>query len=168
MKILISCIIVSVLIALGCASPEAQRAARANVTEQVAAALKTQTADWNRGDIEAFMRGYWNDAEVRFGSGGNIKRGWNTVLNDYVARYPDRASMGALETADLEITEISPDAALIFGRWIVTAGETDYCGLFTLLVRNIEGRWVIVHDHTSSADGTMADGRSCSDIKATT
>jgi ketosteroid isomerase-like protein len=153
MKLLTSCLTVSVLLVLGCTSSEEPPAAPANVTEQVLTVLKRQTADWNRGDIEAFMQGYWNDPEVRFGSGGNIKRGWDTVLKDYVARYPDRASMGVLQTAALEITEISSDTALVFGHWIVTAGEADFCGLFTLLVRNIDGRWVIVHDHTSSADG---------------
>ncbi len=168
MKILTGCFTVSVLIAFGCTSSETPPAAQVNVTQQVAAVLEVQTADWNRGDIDAFMQGYWNDADVRFGSGGNIKRGWDIVLNDYIARYPDRAAMGTLRTVDLDIAEISPDAALVFGRWIVTAGEADYCGLFTLLVRNIEGRWVIVHDHTSSADGLMADGRSCSDLKAAT
>ncbi len=28
--------------------------------------LETQAADWNRGDIEAFMRGYHNSPETTF------------------------------------------------------------------------------------------------------
>ncbi len=168
MKKHIVCLSLVLLSVLACAAPESPRTEHANVVADVTAALATQTENWNRGDIDAFMQGYWHDEDVRFGSGGDIKRGWSTVLNDYKLRYPDRSAMGVLQTADLEVTEISSDAALIFGRWIVTAGESDYCGLFTLVVRKIENRWVIVHDHTSSAVGPMADARRCSDIKAST
>ena len=110
------------------------------------------------------MNGYWRDEQVRFASGGEVKRGWNRVLSDYERRYPDRAAMGKLRTAGIEISEISNDAALVFGQWIVTANDTNYCGLFTLLVREIDGRWVVVHDHTSSGDDAMAAGKSCDEL----
>lgn len=135
-------------------------------TQAIRTVLSTQIDDWNRGDIDRFMRGYWRDAQVRFASGGDVTRGFDTVLGNYKTRYPDRSAMGELRTTDLEITPLGSTAAMAFGRWIVTAGGEDYCGLFTLILRNIDDRWVIVHDHTSAPDGPMRDGRTCAQIKA--
>ncbi|MFK8052197.1 MAG: DUF4440 domain-containing protein [Woeseiaceae bacterium] len=136
-----------------------------SVEAEVRAMLSKQIADWNNGDIDAFMQSYWNNPTVRFASGGDVKSGWLTVLNQYKARYPDVSAMGRLTTAELDIQALSDSAALAFGRWIVTANGQDYCGLFSLVIRNVDDRWVIVHDHTSDSGGKMADGRTCSEIK---
>lgn len=134
------------------------------ISGEVRALLSQQVADWNSGDIAAFMNGYWRDERVRFASGGEVRRGWSNVMSDYERRYPDRAAMGTLHTAGIEISEISKDAAMVFGQWAVTAGGAHHCGLFTLLVRKVEGRWVVVHDHTSSAGDSVAAGRTCEDL----
>src|SRR5271154_6530835 len=47
------------------------------------ALLTAQTADWNRGDIDAFMKGYWNSPETTFAGASGISRGWQTVLARY-------------------------------------------------------------------------------------
>ena len=134
------------------------------VSGEVHALLSQQIADWNSGDIAAFMDGYWRDERVRFASGGEVRRGWSKVMSDYERRYPDRAAMGTLHTAGVEISEISEDAAMVFGQWAVKAGGAHHCGLFTLLVRKVEGRWVVVHDHTSSAGDSVAAGRTCEQL----
>jgi ketosteroid isomerase-like protein len=138
----------------------------ADVAGEVRALLTQQTVDWNRGNIEAFMDGYWRDDRVRFASGGELKRGWQNVMSDYKLRYPDGDAMGELRTVGMEISEISNDAALVFGQWVVSAGSVDYCGLFTLLVRKFDGRWLVVHDHTSWADDSIAAGRTCKELAA--
>lgn len=150
----------------GCGQPAAD-AGSPDVTEAVRDRLERQIADWNRGDIDAFMTGYRQSDDVRFASGGDVKTGWATVLNDYKARYPDRGAMGYLRTVEQDITALGADSALVFGRWIVTAGESAYCGLYTLVLRRMDGQWVIVHDHTSAADGALADGRTCEQLAAT-
>lgn len=144
---------------------DAENASSSDLAINVRATLEQQINDWNAGDIDSFMQSYWQNPAVRFASGGDVKRGWVPVLNQYKQRYPDRSAMGELRTAELEITPLASDAAMAFGRWIVTAGGADYCGLFTLIFRNVKGRWVIVHDHTSSAGETLGDGRTCSDIR---
>lgn len=146
---------------LGAAADDGQ----STVAIEVRDTLQQQIADWNRGDIDAFMRSYWKDPNVRFASGGDIKRGWAPVLEQYKLRYPDKSAMGKLTTAELDVTALSTDSALAFGRWIVTAEGQDVCGLFSLVWRRIDGSWVIVHDHTSSGAETTSDGRSCTDIK---
>lgn len=159
-------LIVCSLLLTGCSDGQmASDEPNSDVPTEVRAMLKQQIADWNNGDVDAFMQSYWADPAVRFASGGDLKRGWQPVLEQYKVRYPDRSAMGELSTADLDVTPLSADAAIAFGRWIVTANDEVYCGLFTLVIRKVSDRWVIIHDHTSAPDGPMSDGRTCRDIK---
>ena len=118
----------------------------------IRAVLAAQAAAWNAGDLDGFMNGYTRGPELRFASGGEVTRGWQETLDRYRRRYPDRAAMGALTFSDLEISVLSADAALAFGRWrLRTATGAEPGGLFTLtLRRENDGRWRVVADHTSA------------------
>ncbi len=123
----------------------------------IRAVLDAQVQAWNAGNIEEFMQGYWNTDSLRFASGGNIRRGWKTTLERYKKSYPDKAAMGKLTFANLEISLLSSDAALVFGKWELTR-EQDKTpqdrpqGLFTLTFRKMPQGWKIIHDHTSSGN----------------
>ncbi len=115
----------------------------------VKSVLLTQQSEWNAGDIDKFMTGYWRSPRVRFVSGDKITTGWVETLARYHARYPTRDTMGKLEFSDLDIDMLGPDSALVVGRWkLLRTGDTPH-GVFTLTFRKIEGAWVIVVDHTS-------------------
>jgi ketosteroid isomerase-like protein len=114
------------------------------------ALLASQAADWNRGDIDAFMRGYWNSAETTFAGASGISRGWQTVLDHYHKNYPDRAAMGHLDFGEIEVTPLGNDAALILGRWHLTRDAGPVGGIFTLVARRFPEGWRIIHDHTST------------------
>lgn len=113
--------------------------------------LEAQTAAWNRGDIDAFMAGYWKSDELRFASGGVITYGWKTTRDRYKRNYPDKATMGTLAFTIHEVKVLSADAAIVFGRWELTRKHDKPWGLFTLTFRKVDGAWLIVSDHTSSA-----------------
>jgi len=113
--------------------------------------LQVQADAWNRGDLDAFMQTYAPVDDLRFASGGNVTYGWQPTLERYKQRYPDRAAMGALTFSELTVTELSPDAALVFGHWQLTRTHDTPPGLFTLLVRRTPAGWKIFSDHTSSA-----------------
>jgi ketosteroid isomerase-like protein len=114
--------------------------------------LTDQAAAWNRGDLEAFMDGYWRSPDLVFTSGGRVQRGWQTTLDRYVASYGSSPeTMGRLTFSDLEIHPLGGGAAWALGRWgLEFEGGESPGGIFTLVFREIEGRWLIVHDHTSS------------------
>ncbi|MFP3943915.1 MAG: YybH family protein [Alphaproteobacteria bacterium] len=118
--------------------------------EVIARRLMAQQDAWNRGDIEAFMTGYRKSEDLRFASGGTVTKGWQATLERYKKRYASREKMGTLSFSDLDIDVLSEDAALVFGRWTLERKEDMPSGLFTLLFRKSDGKWVIVHDHTSS------------------
>ncbi len=113
--------------------------------------LEAQSAAWNRGDIDAFMAGYWKSDELRFASGGVITYGWKTTRDRYKRNYPDMATMGTLAFTIHEVKVLSPDAAIVFGRWELARKQDKPWGLFTLAFRKLDGAWLIVSDHTSSA-----------------
>ena len=113
--------------------------------------LADQATAWCRGDIDGFMEGYAKTADLRFASGDTVTRGWQETLAHYKERYPERAEMGALTFADLEVTTLAPDAATVFGRWRLHTARGEPHGLFTLLFRKTDAGWRIVADHTSAA-----------------
>ncbi len=122
------------------------------IEAQVRAVLEQQVKDWNAGDIEKFMQGYERSEKTRFASGGNITVGWQAVLDRYQHTYANKAAMGKLTFSDLDITVVSPEAALAFGRWHLQRDPDELKGLFTLLLRRTPDGWRIVHDHTSAAE----------------
>jgi beta-aspartyl-peptidase (threonine type) len=114
------------------------------------ALLTAQAADWNRGDIDGFMRGYWKSAKTTFAGASGISRGWQTVLEHYHKNYPNRATMGHLDFSEIEITPLGNDAALILGRWHLNRDAGAVGGIFTLVARKFPEGWRIIHDHTST------------------
>jgi beta-aspartyl-peptidase (threonine type) len=113
--------------------------------------MTAQSEAWNRGDIPGFMEYYWKSDQLRFGSGGNITRGWQATLDRYLRTYSSRERMGHLDFSDLEIIALASDAAIVHGRWKLTRDADTPSGLFTLVFRNLGSGWVIVSDTTTSA-----------------
>lgn len=127
-------------------------AATADGEPEIRQVLVEQAAAWNRGDIDGFMEGYARIPTLRFASGGTVTYGWKPTLEHYKQRYSDRAAMGTLTFSDLEVTELSDDSAIVFGRWRLKKEKAEPNGLFTLVFRKTESGWRIVADHTSAAD----------------
>ena len=122
----------------------------AEIKTQIKETLSRQDTAWNQGNIDGFMEDYIKDESLRFASGGNIRRGWQATIDRYKLSYPDKAAMGTLSFTDLEISVITGSDALVFGRWKLDRAEDTPNGLFTLHMRQQDGKWVIVSDHTSS------------------
>ncbi len=132
----------------------AQQNAAENVQSSVEQVLNAQVQAWNQHDLEAFMRGYWRSPDLTFFSGAQVFHGWDQALQRYRTRYQSEGhEMGKLEFADLNVSALSPDAALVRGEWHLTMpdGKTPH-GLFTLIFRKFPDGWKIIHDHTSAAE----------------
>ncbi len=119
------------------------------IAQEIRRVMNEQTLAWNAGDIEGFMRGYWNSPELKFVSGANVTKGWQPTLDRYKKNYDSRAKMGVLTFSDLEVTVLSKDAATILGTWALQRENDKPGGKFTLIFRKFKDGWRIVHDHTS-------------------
>lgn len=114
--------------------------------------LDAQAAAWNKGDLEEFMKGYWNSEKLTFFSGGTKTTGWNATLKRYQEKYKSKdAEMGKLTFSELDIEVLSPDSAVVRGRWQLELSKDKPGGLFTLIFKKMPVGWRIVHDHTSVA-----------------
>lgn len=116
---------------------------------QISKILSDQQAAWNKGDIDGFMQGYWENDSLMFIGKSGITYGWQQTLNNYKKNYPDTAAMGKLEFEFVETKRLSAIYYFVVGKWHLTRSMGDIGGSFTLLFRKIKGKWVIVKDHSS-------------------
>jgi uncharacterized protein (TIGR02246 family) len=117
--------------------------------DTIRSVLNTQTAAWNRGDLEGFVQTY---SEETIFVGKEVARGSQGVLERYKRSYPTQAKMGTLTFTDLEVRLLGKEFASVLGRFHLARtaeGGGNASGIFTLLLRNIKGNWKIILDHTS-------------------
>lgn len=111
--------------------------------------LNRQQDDWNRGDIQAFMEGYWRSDSLMFIGSKGVTYGFNNTWERYKKNYDSREKMGSLRFDLLHVNRLSADVFMVVGKWQLTRTVGDIGGHYTLILRKIDGRWVIVSDHTS-------------------
>jgi len=116
----------------------------------IAQVLATQTAAWNKGDIPGFMAGYWHSDSLVFIGRKGPTYGWQPTLDNYRKGYPDATQMGQLDFSQLHINPLSADVAQVVGHWHLARPQAgDLQGQFLLIFRQLDGKWVIVADHSS-------------------
>ena len=111
--------------------------------------LQLQTEAWNNGNIDEFMKGYWKNDSLKFIGKSGVTYGYNETLSGYKKRYSDTVQMGKLFFDLLEIKKLSAEYYFVLGKWFLKRSVGDIGGYYTLLIRKINGKWVIVADHTS-------------------
>ena len=117
---------------------------------QINAVLDAQTSAWNQADVDGYMAGYWRSEKLRFGSGGTVVYGWQATRDRYAKRYDTPEKMGRLWMSGQVIEVFSETDAMVFGRWHLQRTDEELGGLYTLHLKKIDGRWLIVSDHSSS------------------
>lgn len=105
--------------------------------------------DWNKGDVDAFMRGYWKSDSVMFIGKSAPLYGWQNMLNRYKKAYPNKAAMGKLTFGIIKLNVFDKENAFMLGSWHLDRKAGALGGYFTLWFRKINGQWKIVCDHTS-------------------
>lgn len=140
-----------ILIAIVCTGFRAKRvtAAESDNDAQIRALLQAQTDAWNRGDIDAFMAGYWKSDQTAFIGANGMTRGWQAVLDRYRKSYPDRKAMGRLTFSELEVQVLCPGEALVIGQFQLERESDKPAGIFTLNFRKLPEGWRIIVDHTT-------------------
>ena len=111
--------------------------------------LAKQNAAWNRGDIVAFMVGYWENDSLMFIGKSGVTYGYKNTLANYTKNYPDTATMGKLTFTLIKVEQLSPEYFHVIGKYYLTRTIGDASGHFTLVFRKINSRWVVISDHSS-------------------
>ena len=111
--------------------------------------LAKQSAAWNRGDIEAFMVGYWENDSLMFIGKSGVTYGYKNTLANYKRNYPDTTVMGKLTFTLIQVKQLSQEYFHVTGKYYLTRTIGDASGHFTLMFRKINGKWVVISDHSS-------------------
>jgi uncharacterized protein (TIGR02246 family) len=123
--------------------------AAADDTVEIRKMLDAQVAEWNRGEIKAFVSYYTEDCAF---VGTEVRRGREQVLDRYMKRYPNKETMGKTTFSDLEIKKLGKNNAQVIGRWKVERSQQaggNVGGYFTLVLVKVKKDWKIQLDHTS-------------------
>ena len=117
--------------------------------KMIRAVLHNQTISWNAGNMEEFMKGYWNSDSVLFIGKSGPDYGYVTTLENYKKHYPDAAARGVLNFDILQMKRLSELYYFVVGKFHLerTIGNAE--GYFTLLFKKVKGKWMIVVDHSS-------------------
>ena len=113
--------------------------------------LIKQQECWNNGDLEGFMKGYWNSDKLIFTSLNHKPAyGWDNTLKRYKESYPDVSSMGEFKFQILDIELSSKKTAYVKGEWELIRIEDKPNGLFWLNLEKFDNNWLITKDSTIS------------------
>jgi len=111
--------------------------------------LDEQIKEWNNGNLDQFMKGYWeNDSLVFIGKNGPVY-GYSNALNNYRKNYRDTSIMGKLSFEIISVKKLSDEYYFVTGKFFLKRTIGDAKGVYTLLCRKIKGEWKIVVDHSS-------------------
>lgn len=133
-------ILLPAALAGGCAAPVEH--------PEILAVLREQESAWNRGDLDAFMQGYWESGELSFTTPDGKFKGWRETRDRYRKSYPDAAAMGRLRFDRLAVSRAGDDSASVSGKYRVDTPDGVKSGRFFLRLRRLDGRWRIISDHT--------------------
>jgi hypothetical protein len=111
--------------------------------------LDEQIKEWNKGNIEGFMQGYWRSDSLMFIGKSGINWGWQKTLDNYRKNYPDTIAMGKLSYDIILVKELSPEYYYVVGKWMLTRSIGNLGGHYNLLFRKLNGQWLIIADHSS-------------------
>ncbi|MGZ3862822.1 MAG: YybH family protein [Bacteroidia bacterium] len=138
--LVVICFVSSMLVAQTNSGPDA---------EEIGKVMKMQEEAWNEGNAEKFMQGYWNSDSLTFVGKNGVTFGWKQTLANYKKNYPDKETMGKLVFTIIKKEKLGDENFLVIGKWHLTRSKDEVGGHFSLIWKKINGKWVIISDHTS-------------------
>ncbi len=137
---------------IGC-TPVPQRESDPEETDPTAvvtALLTESAAAWNAGDLERFVSDYARDSTTTFVSGGRVRSGFTWIRGNYAPAFERGAARDSLQFQSVAARWLGPEHVLATARFVLFRGDSvTASGPFTLVLREVEGDWKIMHDHTS-------------------
>ncbi len=127
-----------------------------DLAREVESMLHVSAGYWNAGDLEGFLADYWMSEELTFSGATGVTRGWEAVKQRYLESYwAPGLERDSLRFEEIEVLPLGYDHALALGRYVLFSPEPEGAetssGYFSLVLRSMDGEWVIIHDHTSAS-----------------
>ncbi len=105
---------------------------------------------WNRGDLGAFMADYRPGARTTYIGRSGIVRGPAAIQAVYAPRFAPGGVRDSLSFEATEVDLITPGIANVISWYVLSRGDSVVArGPTSLVMLREDGRWRIVHDHSS-------------------
>jgi uncharacterized protein (TIGR02246 family) len=135
----------------GASSSVAERSKR---RDEIVAMLARSATRWNRGDLDAFVEDYAPDSGTTYIGSRGILRGPAAIRAAYAPRFAPGGIRDSLSFQLVDVDPLGPDVLNVIATYILArrVGGRDSItarGPTSLVMRRVDGRWRIVHDHSS-------------------
>lgn len=144
----------AVLLAVACtrARPAAvaPSADRAQLRAEVTRMLDESAAAWNRGDLDAFVAYYLPSDRTTFIGRSGVLHGTAAIRAVYAPRFAPGGVRDSLSFENLEVDPLAPGVVEAIAWYVLSRGDSVVArGPTSLVLLDVDGRWRIVHDHSS-------------------
>ena len=129
-------------------------AERSGRRAEITAMLARAAGNWNRGDLDAFVDDYLPGAGTTYIGGSGTLRGPAAIRAAYARRFAPGVVRDSLSFQMVDVDPLGPDvlnaiATYTLSRRVGARDSVTARGPTSLVMRRVDGRWRIVHDHSS-------------------
>lgn len=120
------------------------------IRAEIVRMMDSAAAAWNKGDLDRFMEDYAPDTTTTFIGSKEILRGRAAIKAAYAPRFAPGGVRDSLSFENLEIDVLAKDVVNTIAYYRLMRGDSTIArGPTSLVMRKINGRWLIIHDHSS-------------------
>jgi ketosteroid isomerase-like protein len=115
---------------------------------KIITAMKNSENDWNKGDLESFMKMYTDESTMMMPTG---PAGINTIKELYEKKYFNgKMPKQNLHYDELKVTLLGEKYALLTGKFTLSGNNLpERSGRYSLVMILTKNGWKILHDHSS-------------------
>jgi len=122
----------------------------AAVKSEIAAVLAHGARAWNAGALDEFLSDYDPAATTSFVTPTSVRHGIAAIRAGYAARFAAGAQRDSLHFEHLEVDVLAPNVVNAIAYYVLVRGDSVTSrGPTSLVMRRTNGRWHIIHDHSS-------------------
>lgn len=122
----------------------------ATIRAQISATLAHGARAWNGGNLDDFVSDYDPGPGTSYIGGRGMVHGVAAIRAAYAPRFAPGAQRDSLHFESLEVDVLAPDVVNAVAYYVLMRGDSVTArGPTSLVMRRTDGRWRIIHDHSS-------------------
>ncbi len=141
--------VLAVLIITACNTQKVTTVNYQTGKQEITTMMMQQAKDWSNGDLEAFMQGYIKSDSLKFVGSSGLTYGWQQTLDNYKKGYPTKDHTGTLTFKLRDFDQLANDVFLVIGEFHLQRKVGNANGMFSIILKRINGEWKIIADHSS-------------------
>ena len=130
---------------------EASSFTNRTASSDINALTKKLSADWNKGDMAAYLAAYRRDDDIAVLFRDKILAGFDELEQLFTSTWTTEEAMGDFETHDVVVQLVGPGLAISKGQFEHQFPDEKVVGVFSHTWQQTDAGWKIIHEHTSRA-----------------